>query len=143
MHDQPFVGGGRHPSRVAGGLARKSRVIFALGVAVLGFSSIPLGTRCLRAANSAADPAATAIPAGGTATLATHLGVRFVSGSSSKVMIEKDGKTYLVDLAAKTVQLEDSPSASSPGVAPRAEGLPSAPQAAPGHPGAVLRGGGV
>ena len=49
-------------------------------------------------------------PAGGTIPLAESLGVRFIPGSSSTVLIERDGKTYLVDLADRTIQEQDSPS---------------------------------
>jgi mono/diheme cytochrome c family protein len=36
--------------------------------------------------------------------LAASLGVRFVEGSASSVILERDGKEYVVDLAARTVR---------------------------------------
>ena len=50
----------------------------------------------------AADEPSSAIPA-------ASLGIRFIEGSTSTMMLERDGKQYLVDLAAKTVKEQDSP----------------------------------
>src|SRR5580658_9541696 len=47
-----------------------------------------------------------------SASPAASLGIRFIEGSSSTMMLERDGKQYLVDLAAKTVT-EQGPPASS------------------------------
>jgi mono/diheme cytochrome c family protein len=44
-----------------------------------------------------------------TAALAAALGVRFVQGSNSSLMLEQKGKTYLVDLAARTIREVDPP----------------------------------
>ncbi len=41
--------------------------------------------------------------------LAATLGVTFVSGSTSTVMVEKDGKKYLVELVSRTVREIDTP----------------------------------
>ena len=72
---------------------------------------IVLPTQSLQAA---ANPSAASMrstgPAGGTIPLAESLGVHFIPGSSSTVLIERDGKAYLVDLAQRTIQEQDSPS---------------------------------
>ncbi len=117
-------------SRQARGFAREARVIFAAVTAVFALLSMQLGASRLNAANSAADPAGTAIPPGPTTALATSLGVRFVSGSSSTLLIERDGKTYVVNLAEKTIQLKDSPSA-SPGGLPAAAAMHASTQSVP------------
>jgi mono/diheme cytochrome c family protein len=77
--------------------------------------SLTLQTQSLQAApNSSAATTATPDPAGGTVSLAASLGVHFIPGSSSTVLIAREGKTYLVDLAGQTIQLKDSPSPSIP-----------------------------
>jgi len=42
--------------------------------------------------------------------LAAALGVTFVDGSTSRVIVEKEGKKYLVDLVSRTVREMDTPS---------------------------------
>ena len=101
-------------SRKASGFIRNIRVAFAAVVPVICLLSIALQTQSLQAAaNPSAASTATAGPAGGTIPLAESLGVHFIPGSSSTVLIERDGKTYLVDLADRTIQEKDSPSPSS------------------------------
>src|SRR5690349_18935966 len=39
-----------------------------------------------------------------TAPLASALGVRFVEGSTSLVIVERNGQEYVVDLVAKTIR---------------------------------------
>jgi len=96
------------------GFVIRVRAAFAAAVAVAGLLSLALQTHSLRAAtNPAGASTATADPAAGTAALAESLGVRFIPGSPSTVLIERDGKTYLVDLAERTIQEKDAPSASS------------------------------
>jgi mono/diheme cytochrome c family protein len=46
------------------------------------------------------------------ATPPASLGIRFIEGSTSTMMLERDGKQYLVDLAAKTVKQQDAPASS-------------------------------
>ncbi len=65
-------------------------------------------TQNLRAANPSAAPAASASPASGTLVLERALGIQFIPGSSSTVLIERDGKTYLVDLAGQTIQEQEA-----------------------------------
>jgi mono/diheme cytochrome c family protein len=62
---------------------------------------------------------ATAAFAGGPddpAQLANPLGISFPNGTSSTLILERDGKRYLIDVAAKTVQ-EVAPGASEPAAA--------------------------
>lgn len=58
----------------------------------------------------AASPAAAPVVSGSNA-LAARLGISFVSGSTSTLTIERDGKRYLVDLVARTVREVDGESA--------------------------------
>ena len=44
------------------------------------------------------------ITADSSAQIAAALGIHFVQGSSSTVMVERDGKKYLVDLAKRSIQ---------------------------------------
>jgi hypothetical protein len=44
------------------------------------------------------------IAADGSAQIAATLGIHFVQGSSSTVLVERDGKKYLVDLAKHSIQ---------------------------------------
>src|SRR5678815_1888431 len=56
----------------------------------------------LRAAGPTAPSAEPAPP------LAAALGVRFVDGSSSSLILERDGKEYVVDLATQTIRENNS-----------------------------------
>jgi mono/diheme cytochrome c family protein len=58
--------------------------------------------------------------------LANSLGIRFIPGSSSTVLIERDGKTYLVDLGARTIAEQES--ASSSAAVPHLEPAHASPQ---------------
>jgi len=82
-------------------------------VICIGFAALP-SHRLHAAANPSGATVAATGPAGGYSPLAESLGVRFIPGSSSTVLIEREGKTYLVDLADRSIQEKDSPSASSP-----------------------------
>jgi mono/diheme cytochrome c family protein len=55
--------------------------------------------------------AGTAAPSGGAAAA---LGISFIPGSTSTLLIEKNGQTYLVDLAAQTVQGPQPSKAATP-----------------------------
>ncbi len=59
------------------------------------------------AGGSSAGPRATAPPI----PLADALGVRFVDASTSTMILERDGKKYLVDIATRTVKEVESPPA--------------------------------
>ena len=67
--------------------------------ALLLFSMLPA-----HAADSPAAPPAAPLP----------FGVAFVEGSATSVIIEKDGKRYLVDAAARSIREVDAKSASTP-----------------------------
>jgi mono/diheme cytochrome c family protein len=81
---------------------------------------------------AAANPAASSVPTGGAAgttiPLAESLGIHFVPGSSSQMLLERDGKTYVVDLAEQTIQAKDSPSVPKVETAAYLEPAHSAPQ---------------
>jgi mono/diheme cytochrome c family protein len=114
MHKRTFTEDLWRLSRKASGFIRNIRVAFAAVVPVICLLSLTPQTQSLQAAaNSSAASTATTGQAGGTISLAESLGVHFIPESSSTVLIERDGKTYLVNLADRTIQEKDSPSASS------------------------------
>ena len=93
------------------GLVRMARVALTAAVLVISLGFVALPTHRLHgAANPSGASMAATGQAGGTIPLAESLGVRFIPGSSSTVLIERDGKTYLVDLADRSIQEKDSPS---------------------------------
>ncbi len=56
------------------------------------------------------------ISAAGAAVVSSELGVTFVAGSTSQVIVEKDGKRYLVDIAAHSIREVDSAGTPAPPV---------------------------
>ena len=53
-------------------------------------------------------------PASGQSEVAQSLGISFVDGSASSVIVERDGKRYIVDLTTKTIkEIDSAPSASA------------------------------
>jgi mono/diheme cytochrome c family protein len=58
----------------------------------------------LLGASNSGPQAATMAPPAGTDDLAEKLGIHFVSGSTTTVVIERDGKSYLIDLSERTIQ---------------------------------------
>ncbi len=122
----------RNSSIKARYFVRNYRVAFVALASVIGLWSLTLQTRSLRAtANPSAASPAPPDPAGGTLALAESLGVHFIPGSSSKLLIERAGRTYLVDLAGQTIKVSDSPSPMSPKTAPHLEASHSSPQVGP------------
>jgi mono/diheme cytochrome c family protein len=105
----------------------------ALIALLIAFSHIlALQVSELRAAGPTAPSAEPATP------LAAALGVRFVDGSTSSVILERDGKEYVVDLATQTIR-ETSP---TPQVAraesPESQQGAAASSAPPANSGASL-----
>ncbi len=94
---------------------------------VLVFSAVALGAvrTELTAADLAAPEAAAAAPvARQPIPLATALGLAFVEGSTSSLIVEREGKKYLVNVSARTItEVTDPP-------APNVSAL-KAPEAAP------------
>lgn len=100
-------------------------------VLVAGFWTIllPIGK-----VHAATNPSVTA-PGGGSAGMAPPLtdllGVHFIAGSTSTVLLERQGRTYLIDLGAKTIREQDPPAAAtaenskSPAPSPPAKDLQS------------------
>jgi mono/diheme cytochrome c family protein len=78
----------------------RDRVLTVLLVGCV--SMMVLCTAELRAEERAPSAAEAAYP------LASALGVRFVEGSTSSVILEREGKRYLVDLATKTIRESDA-----------------------------------
>src|ERR1700722_7326032 len=66
--------------------------------AVTAAALLVSGLRVLAADESASS----AIPA-------ASLGIQFIEGSTSTMMLERDGRQYVVDLVAKTVKEQDPP----------------------------------
>jgi mono/diheme cytochrome c family protein len=103
--------------------------MFGLGGENMYKGSVAVGIRCLVAAIVAAGgaslfsaegtvsarvTAAHSAPVAGSKdessiALAAELGVEFVKGSSSSVVLERGGKKYLVDLASQRITLADPP----------------------------------
>lgn len=115
-------------SMVAHGFARNRRVAFAAVVGIACALLIVLPTHSLQAAaNPAGASTSTTGPTAGTIPLTESLGVHFIPGSSSTVLIERDGKTYLLDLADRTIQEQDPPSTPSATTATHLESAHSSP----------------
>lgn len=115
MHKQNSGAGRNSRSIQASVMTRNFPAGFAAIVPVIGLLFLTILTPSLNAANPNASPLAAPDPAGGAVALAKELGVHFIAGSSSTVLLEQGGKAYLVDLAARTIRLANSPlPASSP-----------------------------
>ncbi|MGO8792948.1 MAG: DUF5777 family beta-barrel protein [Terriglobia bacterium] len=111
MHKQNFTLDRWKLSGNARGGVPNLRVAAAVVVPMICLLSLTLQSQNLKAAaNSSPASAATLGPAGGSVSLAKSLGVQFIPGSSSTVLIERDGKTYVVDLGTQTIQEKESPS---------------------------------
>ncbi|HXW90532.1 MAG TPA: DUF5777 family beta-barrel protein [Terriglobales bacterium] len=81
----------------------KKQALFVLSVVILGLSRLGLAQASLR------SPAGEDSAPGGNGTLAaSDLGIAFVGGSSSEIIVEHGGKHYLVDTANHTVREVDS-----------------------------------
>jgi mono/diheme cytochrome c family protein len=101
---------------------------FAAVVTIICLLFVVLPTHSLQAAaNPPGASTSTTGPAAGTIPLAESLGVRFIPESSTTVLIERDGKTYVVDLADRTIQEKDSPSMPSAITATHLESAHSSP----------------
>ena len=90
---------------------RDIRGATAAAVMVICFRFAALPTGDLFAAGNPSDasvPLATS--AAETISLAQSLGVHFVQGSSSTLLLERNGRTYLVDLNDQTIREKASPS---------------------------------
>lgn len=85
-------------------------------------------------AGDSPTPAPTNVSAGpplaGPTPLASALGVSFVEGSASSLIVERDGKKYLVDVSARTITEVQSTSASSASALQAPEPAPASQQAA-------------
>jgi mono/diheme cytochrome c family protein len=97
--------------RISGFIGNAPRLCAGAIWAVV-LSSIAMCSPSLRGAGnpSGASPVE-ALPGAQPAPLAEMLGIHFVQGSSSTLLMERDGKTYLVDLSSQTIResLRDSP----------------------------------
>lgn len=101
-------------------------IVFFLGAPILSLAANPQENTSQQAAHQGAAPSSEA----------ASLGLTFVPGSSSTVIVERDGKKYLVDLASHTVrQAQPDPSDPAPAPAPAAKKqlakTVAAPQKAP------------
>ena len=95
--------------------ARFARRALRVGVIlVLALSATVLcSPELCSAANPVGASPAEALSASDPMPLAEMLGVRFIPGSASTLLMQRDGKTYLVDLSSQTIRekLPDSPAA--------------------------------
>ena len=105
---------------------------FHLALMMVAVASLTPAGRSLFAAEMPSDASAAVLdPAGGSIALAKSLGIHFIPGSSSTFMIERDGKTYLIDLAERSIQEKAFESSSPSGSAAHLEPSHSAPQELP------------
>jgi len=80
----------------------KSLRSFAISVLLVGMT---VGMApCLSAADGSASMNLAPQPNRQPGSLADYLGVEFVKDSTTTVMLERDGKRYMVDLAARTIR---------------------------------------
>jgi mono/diheme cytochrome c family protein len=99
-------------------------------LAILSFVAFPSLPAQAATSPTSGHPAATSAEAE-TAALTEGLGIHFVPGSSSTLLLERDGKTYLIDVAGQTIREKESPP--SQPVAPEATlvAAHSSPSSAP------------
>jgi mono/diheme cytochrome c family protein len=114
--------------RKAAGSGPNGRMAPAVFAAIIGLlCSAPQRPGLQAAANPSAKSTATSVAAK-PISLSETLGVHFILGSSSSVLIERDGKTYLVDLAERTIKMEDPLVASAAAPSPGPESSHSSPR---------------
>ena len=99
--------------KAAGFVGRVRTILAAVVPAIFLLSTTLPPHKMWAAANPSAASAPTNGPASEPIPLAESLGIRFIPGSSSTVLIDRDGKTYLINLAERTIEAKDSPSSSS------------------------------
>jgi mono/diheme cytochrome c family protein len=99
-------------------------ILVVLAGAILSYQQELRGAETRSATAEAAQP------------LAVSLGVRFVEGSASSVILERDGKEYVVDLATRTVREVDP--ASEVASAETQQAPPPQSSAGPADSGAVV-----
>ncbi|HLW78948.1 MAG TPA: DUF5777 family beta-barrel protein [Terriglobia bacterium] len=87
-------------------------VVFTLGfVSILAFASAEaFSSPPAEGARAVSGASLTGNPGPGPAPLANTLGISFVEGSTSTVVVERDGKKYLVDLVSRSIRETNSPS---------------------------------
>lgn len=78
---------------------RRSKAICCLVAATIAGMAT-----CLRSANGASATGAAGLPSPQPDPLTTYLGVEFVKDSTSTVLLEREGKRYLVDLGNRTIR---------------------------------------
>lgn len=84
--------------------------------AVAFIGVLTLGTLAFSAvaqAGATNPPASSSSPQGAGAVTAADVGVSFVEGSTSQVMVQRDGKNYVVDLATHQVREVPTPESSA------------------------------
>jgi mono/diheme cytochrome c family protein len=73
--------------------------IFVLLIGVIGGTGM-----CVCAADGTSSAAAAGLPNPQPSPLATYLGVEFVKDSTTTVLLQREGKRYVVDLVARTIR---------------------------------------
>jgi mono/diheme cytochrome c family protein len=119
------VGDATPPRRVRNFVQRVFVCILA-ATAIFGSVVLLLPLRRVQAARVPSAPGpGRATPAGAAVPLADALGVHFIEGSTSSVLIERDGKEYVINLAHRTIQVKESPAVAAALTPPAQPTLPS------------------
>jgi mono/diheme cytochrome c family protein len=95
-------------------------------VICLLFAALPT-SYLFAAGNPPGASASPGTPTAETISLAQSLGVHFVQGSVSTVLLERNGRTYLIDLTDQTIREKDSPSPLPAASLPHLESAHSSP----------------
>jgi len=87
------------------------RPAFACTAMIVMITLLPFFIPELNKVHAATNPAAVAAereaPVATAAALAEFLGVRFVEGSTSSVVVERDGREYVIDIASRSIREND------------------------------------
>ncbi len=88
---------------------RSAKVVVIISAVALGVAGAKLTAADTTAVEAASRPSAVS-PAPQPTPQASALGVSFVEGSTSSLIVEREGKKYLVDVSARTItEVQDSP----------------------------------
>ena len=81
-----------------------SKALRSVAVFVLLIAMSAGAAMCVYAADGTSSAAAAGLPNPQPSPLATYLGVEFVKDSTTTVLLQREGKRYVVDLVARTIR---------------------------------------
>jgi len=96
---------------MTGSVNRSIKFLVAVFAVTLGVAAATLTAADTAAVEATSRPSV--VPAPPPTPLASALGVSFVEGSASSLIVEREGKKYLVDVSARTITEVQNTSASS------------------------------